>query len=104
MIAPPEGDLAAYVSSLEGVRALSPARILPGHGPEVAEAVAKIDEYLAHRREREERVAAALKDGASTVGEVVELAYSDAPPGMRPYAELAARAHLLKLGRDLPPA
>ena len=74
MIAPPEGDLAAYVASLERVRALSPARILPGHGPEVLEAVAKIEEYLAHRREREERVVAALEEGASTVGEVVALA------------------------------
>ena len=104
MIAPPEGDLAAYMNSLERVRALSPRRILPGHGPEVPEAVAKIEEYLAHRREREGLVVAALEDGASTVGEVVELAYRDTPSGMRPYAELAARAHLAKLGRDLPTA
>ncbi|QIN77794.1 MBL fold metallo-hydrolase [Rubrobacter marinus] len=102
MISPPEGDLAAYMDSLEKVRALSPKRILPGHGPEVAEAVAKIDEYLAHRREREGLVVAALREGASTVGEVVELAYRDTPREMHPYAALAARAHLAKLGRDLP--
>lgn len=102
MIAPPEGDLAAYMASLEKIRALSPARILPGHGPEVKDAARKIEEYLAHRREREGLVAAALADGASTVSEVVELAYRDTPPGMRPYAELAARAHLIKLGHDLP--
>ena len=101
MIAPPEGDLAAYMSSLERVRALSPVRILPGHGPEVTDAIAKIEEYLAHRREREGLVVAALADGASTVGEVVALAYRDTPPNMRPYAELVARAHLIKLGRDL---
>lgn len=104
MIAPPEGDLADYVASLERVRALSPARILPGHGPEVPEAAAKIEEYLAHRREREGLVVAALEEGASTVGEVVEQAYKDTPPRMRPYAELAVRAHLAKLGRDLPQA
>ena len=102
MIAPPEGDLAAYMASLEKVRALSPARILPGHGPEVKDAVAKVDEYLAHRREREGLVVSALEDGASTVGEVVARAYRDTPPRMRHYAELAARAHLIKLGRDLP--
>lgn len=102
MIAPPEGDLVAYVTSLERVRALSPARILPGHGPEVTDAVAKIEEYLDHRREREERVVSALEEGASTVGEVVTLAYRDTHPEMRPYADLAARAHLAKLGRDLP--
>ena len=102
MIAPPDGDLAAYVASLNRVRELSPARILPGHGPEVTEAVAKIEEYLAHRRERENGVVEALEHGASTVGEVVGMAYRDTPPEMRAYAELAARAHLAKLGRDLP--
>ena len=102
MVAPPEGDMADYMASLERVRALSPARILPGHGPEVTEAQAKIEEYLAHRLERERLVAAALWEGASTVGEVVELAYRDTPHRMRPYAELAARAHLAKLGLDLP--
>ena len=102
MISPPEGDLAAYMDSLEKVRALSPARILPGHGPRVTDAVAKIDEYLSHRRERERLVVAALEEGASTVGEVVESAYRDTPPNMRPYAELAVRACLAKLGRELP--
>ena len=102
MISPPEGDLVAYMDSLEKVRALSPARILPGHGPEVPDAVAKIREYLDHRRERENLVLAALEGGAATVGEVVALAYRDAPPNMRPYAELAVRACLAKLGRELP--
>ena len=102
MISPPEGDLVAYMDSLEKVRALSPACILPGHGPEIPDAVAKIREYLDHRRERENLVLAALEGGAATVGEVVALAYRDAPPNMRPYAELAVRACLAKLGRELP--
>lgn len=102
MISPPEGNLTDYMASLETVRALSPGRILPGHGPEVPDAVAKIEEYLAHRREREGLVVAALDRGASTLEEVVALAYADTPPRMRPYAELAARACLIKLGRELP--
>ena len=102
MIAPPEGDLRAYVASLERVRKLGPSRILPGHGPEVLRAQEKIEEYLAHRREREARVAAALESGARSLSEVVLSAYSGVPPAMRPYAELSARAHLLKLGRHVP--
>jgi len=82
---------------LERVRALDPARILPGHGPE-ARGVAKIDEYLAHRREREARVVAALRSGASSLEEIVDLAYAEVPAAMRPYARLSARAHLEKLG------
>lgn len=104
MVAPPGGDLEAYVASLKRVRGLAPTRILPGHGPEVSDAAAKIDEYLAHRREREERVAAALELGASSLEEVVDLAYAEVPAAMRPYARLSARAHLEKLGHRTLPA
>ena len=101
LIAPPEGDLRAYVDSLKRVRALAPSRILPGHGPEVRDAKAKIEEYLAHRREREARVVAALRSGASSLKEIVEEAYADVPPAKRRYAELSAQAHLIKLGHRI---
>jgi glyoxylase-like metal-dependent hydrolase (beta-lactamase superfamily II) len=102
IIVPPEGDLEAYMASLERVRDLVPSRILPGHGPEVSQAGAKIEEYIAHRREREAQVIAALESGASSLKAVVELAYADVPPTMRPYAELAVQTHLDKLGHQLP--
>lgn len=97
LISPPDGDLAAYMASLERILALNPSRILPGHGPEIPEAKAKIEEYLAHRREREARVIAAIRAGASSVREIADIAYADVPPSMRPYAELAVQAHLVKL-------
>lgn len=102
IIAPPSGDLAAYMTSLERVRALAPKRILPGHGPEIPDGVAKIEEYISHRREREARVVAALESGASSLEEIIGRAYADVPPGMRAYAELAVKAHLIKLGRPVP--
>ena len=101
LIAPPEGDLQAYVDSLERVRTLAPSRILPGHGPEVRDAKAKIEEYLAHRREREAQVIAALESGASSLKEIVEAAYADVPLVKRRYAELSAQAHLIKLGHRI---
>lgn len=101
MVAPPEGDLADYMASLEKVRGLRPSRILPGHGPEVTNAEVKISEYIAHREERESQVVAALESGASTMEEVVRLAYPEIPTAMRPYAERSARAHLMKLGKRL---
>lgn len=100
LIAPPDGDLAAYMTSLERVRGLNASRILPGHGPEIMEARAKIDEYLSHRREREARVIAAIRAGASSAGEIVDTAYADVPFSMRHYAGLAVHAHLDKLNRS----
>lgn len=103
MVAPPEGDMGAYMASLKRVRDLSPARILPGHGPEVADGAAKVEEYIAHREEREARIIAALEQGASSLREVVELAFPEVPASMRSYAGRVARAHLDRLNRETPP-
>ena len=43
------GSLADYLASLARVRALRPARVLPGHGPEIRDVVRLIDHYVAHR-------------------------------------------------------
>lgn len=102
MVAPPDGDMGDYMASLERVRDLSPAHILPGHGPEVPDGAAKIEEYLAHRRGREERISNALRSGATSMEEIMELAYADVPPEMRPYARRSAMAHLDKLGHRIP--
>lgn len=102
MVAPPEGDMKAYMESLRKVQSLELARILPGHGPEILDAAAKISEYITHREEREARIVSALDSGASSMEEVIKLAYDDTPPEMRRYAELSARAHLEKLGRKIP--
>ncbi|AHY47869.1 Zn-dependent hydrolase including glyoxylase [Rubrobacter radiotolerans] len=102
MVAPPEGDMEEYLTSLRRVRDLKPERIMPGHGPRVTDAGAKVREYISHREEREARIVAALRAGASSVEELLESAYSDTPEAMYPYARLALRAHMIKLGKDLP--
>ena len=53
VIDPPEGDLAAYLRSLRRMRELGPRTLYPGHGPIVLEGGRKLEEYLAHRSERE---------------------------------------------------
>jgi glyoxylase-like metal-dependent hydrolase (beta-lactamase superfamily II) len=58
------GDLAQYLASLRRVRALAPRRLLPGHGPIVDDPAALIDEYLAHRAERDRQVIEALAPAA----------------------------------------
>ena len=54
IIAPPDGNMADYLRSLERLRALRLGFIFPGHGPPVAAAHDRIDYYIAHRREREQ--------------------------------------------------
>lgn len=97
VIDPPEGDLAAYLRSLQRLRELRPRTIHPGHGPLVLDAVAKLDEYLEHRRMREEQVLSALAEGARTIEDMVAAIYRDYPAELHELAARSVLAHLLKL-------
>jgi glyoxylase-like metal-dependent hydrolase (beta-lactamase superfamily II) len=56
----PEGDLAAYLESLERVSRLSPRRIHPAHGPAFEDPDTAIERYRRHRAERLDQVRRAL--------------------------------------------
>jgi glyoxylase-like metal-dependent hydrolase (beta-lactamase superfamily II) len=96
----PGGDMADYLASLELLLELRPERLYPGHGPLVTDAQARVEGYLAHRRDREAQVLAALAAGDRTPAEVVARVYAEVDPGLHPAAELSVRAHLAKLVRD----
>ena len=93
-------ELAAYLDALRALRALDLELLLPGHGPPVADAAAKLDEYVAHRLEREERLLAALGRGRRTVDELLDDAWSDAPRALRLPAAVTLAAHLDKLEEE----
>jgi glyoxylase-like metal-dependent hydrolase (beta-lactamase superfamily II) len=99
-IDPPDGDVAAYLRSLRRMLDLRPGTIYPGHGPVALGAVEKLEEYLAHREEREREVRAALDDGPRTVAELVSTIYADRPVDVHPLAARSVLAHLLKLERE----
>ena len=68
VIAPPDGDMAVYLESLEKVRGRAPGRIAPGHGAMIDDPASVLDSYLRHRREREAQVLAALGAGVAGAG------------------------------------
>lgn len=97
VIAPPDGDMRVYLESLERVRALAPRVIAPGHGTLIDDPRAKVDEYLAHRMEREDQVARALNEGDRVIDDIVTRLYADVKPELHPVARKSVYAHLLKL-------
>jgi glyoxylase-like metal-dependent hydrolase (beta-lactamase superfamily II) len=105
VINPPDGDMAAYLASLERLRALRPPlrAIAPAHGHLIDAPAAKIDEYLTHRRAREAQVMDALRsagsDGAGTEALVAAI-YTDVPDFLHPVARRSVWAHLRKLGAE----
>jgi len=97
IIDPPEGDMAAYVASLERLSREPIETLFPGHlGPQGA-AQQRIRALIAHRLDREARVLAALEAAPRTPAELVERAYADTPRALWSYAERSLLAHLIKL-------
>ena len=99
-IDPGEGSISDYLASLRTLRGLDLEVLCPGHGPYVWDPRGKLDQYLAHRLERERLLLDALAAGARTEEELLDRAWSDAPAALRPAAALTLRAHLHKLAEE----
>jgi ribonuclease/clavin/mitogillin len=97
VIDPPEGNLADYMRSLERMRVLQPTAIFGAHGPVIGSGVRKIDEYIAHRLEREAKIVAAMETGAGTPEAIVSVVYTDVPEKLHVLAARSVLAHLEKL-------
>jgi glyoxylase-like metal-dependent hydrolase (beta-lactamase superfamily II) len=100
VIFPPDGDMADYLRSLATLRARNPKRIHPAHGPTRDDAVALIDEYIAHRLERERQLIDALANGARSTAELRMQIYPQLDERLHRAAELQLTAHLVKLQQE----
>jgi glyoxylase-like metal-dependent hydrolase (beta-lactamase superfamily II) len=100
MIAPPEGDMSAYMSTLERLAQLDAAVIYPGHGPPVEEAAEKLRQYIEHRLQREAQVLDALAAGVNTPSLIRDRVYPDLNPRLLAAAEGSVLAHLAKLASE----
>ena len=89
--------LGEYLAALERLRAMDLEVLCPGHGPPVEDPGGKLGEYLAHRREREDKLVAALEAGLRSRDELLDTVWSDAPPQLRQAAAVTLEAHLGKL-------
>jgi glyoxylase-like metal-dependent hydrolase (beta-lactamase superfamily II) len=94
------GDLEAYVASLQRVLELDPLRLLPAHGPVIDKPAALLRSYMAHRREREEQVVAALGAGATSPDAIVARVYRGLSEALIAMARESVLAHLVKLQRE----
>jgi glyoxylase-like metal-dependent hydrolase (beta-lactamase superfamily II) len=101
VVHPGEGDMSDYMDSLRKVQALQPLTILPGHGDRVDDAGALIDEYIAHRLDREAQVLGAAQGRAEFAPmDLVPTLYAGYPVEVYPLAAWTVQAHLDKLVRD----
>jgi glyoxylase-like metal-dependent hydrolase (beta-lactamase superfamily II) len=95
-----QGDLIAYLASLERVRALQPAQLLPAHGPVIDDPERLLRGYIEHRREREEQIVELLRGGERVPDALVARIYRGLKETLVPMARESVLAHLLKLEHE----
>jgi glyoxylase-like metal-dependent hydrolase (beta-lactamase superfamily II) len=97
VVSPPDGDMAAYLASLDKVQARDFAMLWPTHGPPVTNVGAFIDAYRAHRMDREAQIIARLQAGQSRIKDMVPVMYADVDPRLYAAAAHSVLAHMIRL-------
>jgi glyoxylase-like metal-dependent hydrolase (beta-lactamase superfamily II) len=97
VIAPPDGDMAAYLASLRRLVARGDAVLYPTHGAPITNPRVYLEALLRHRLEREAEILAALPEGDGDIERLVDRIYAGLDPALRPAAALTVTAHLQKL-------
>ncbi|MBC8028704.1 MAG: MBL fold metallo-hydrolase [Pyrinomonadaceae bacterium] len=101
LIDPPEGNMRDYLKSLRRMQVLPTLSVIfGGHGPAIANPQSKIEEYISHRLEREQKILETVREAVSTLKEIVARVYIDVSPKAHAMAERSVLAHLEKLESD----
>jgi glyoxylase-like metal-dependent hydrolase (beta-lactamase superfamily II) len=101
VISPPDGDMVAYLASLERLLALDLAALAPGHGRLIHKPHEEVRKLIAHRLKRERKVVDAFRSrNPATLDDLLPLVYDDVSPGIYPVARRSLHAHLIKLKHD----
>lgn len=97
VVSPPDGDMRAYMRSLERLQARGEEVFWPTHGPPIPEPQEFTAALLAHRREREDQITACLAGGRSTIPEMVETVYADVGRHLHAAAARSVLSHLIHM-------
>ena len=97
VVSPPDGDMAAYMASLDKLRRRAEKLYIPSHGPEVADGPGFTRALLGHRRQREAAILRRLEAGPAAIPEIVAQIYRDLDPRLVAAAGRSVMAHLIKL-------
>ncbi|MBN33476.1 MAG: MBL fold metallo-hydrolase [Rhodospirillaceae bacterium] len=97
VVSPPDGDMAAYMRSLDLLLARDDRLYRPTHGPAITDPRTHVTELIAHRQGREAQIMACLADGISTIPEMVEVMYATIDRALHPAARSSVLAHIVHM-------
>ena len=100
VVAPPDGDMTAYMASLDAVIARGFSTLWPTHGAPVTDPAPFLEAYRAHRLEREAQILAQLAAGVGRIADMVPTLYAGVDERLWPAAALSVWAHLIALVRQ----
>jgi glyoxylase-like metal-dependent hydrolase (beta-lactamase superfamily II) len=99
VVAPPDGDMADYMASLDKLLARSDSVYYPAHGPAVEDPHAHVRRLIGHRKMRERQIIGHLERGEGRIPAMVADMYADIDPRLFPAAGRSVLAHLVDLQR-----
>ena len=99
VVVPPDGDMAAYMLSLEKLRRREDRIYFPAHGPPVTKPQQYVRSLIGHRMQRERQILTILAEGTREIPDIVQSAYPGLDPRLVGAAGASVHAHLLDLER-----
>ena len=99
IVAPPDGDMAAYMASLQKLYERADAIYYPAHGPAVTRPRQLVRGMIGHRRQRERQIMRHIEAGTGVIAEMVPLMYKGVDESLWPAAARSVLAHLIDLER-----
>ena len=97
VVSPPDGDMTDYMNSLDLIKAREFTTLWPTHGPPVTEVTPFIEAYIAHRKDREAQVIAALRSGQTRIKAMVPVLYAAVDARLHPAAARSVLGHMIDL-------
>ena len=99
VVFPPDGDMAAYMASLEKLRERADRIYFPAHGPPVTNPVQYVRSLMGHRMQRERQILKLVSEWPRDIPDIVANAYPGLDPRLATAAGGSVFAHLLDLQR-----
>ena len=99
VVVPPDGDMAAYMQSLDKLRQRDERIYYPAHGPAVTNPQQYVRHLVGHRMQREKQILALVREQSRVIPDIVANAYPGLDPRLTAAAGGSVLAHLLDLER-----
>jgi glyoxylase-like metal-dependent hydrolase (beta-lactamase superfamily II) len=97
VVAPPEGNMAAYMRSLDKLMGRSDEMFFPGHGGRLSQPQRVVKAFIVHRRMREDAILGCIKDGKATIPDIVAVVYKGLDQRLVRAASSSVAAHVESL-------